>query len=70
VIERLVKLLGQAAAASAAAAAAACEFHYGATGVREAPPWPWAIKVHQAGGLLRTSTQPTWTLLLLLRAYV
>jgi hypothetical protein len=32
VIERLVKLLGQAAAASAAAAAAAGEFHYGSTG--------------------------------------
>jgi hypothetical protein len=47
VVERLSKLLGQAAAAAAAAAAARGEFHYSATGVREPPPWPWAIKVHQ-----------------------
>ena len=47
VVERLAKLLGQAAAAAAAAAAARGEFHYGASGVREPPPWPWAIKVHQ-----------------------
>ena len=47
VTERLAGLLGQAAAAAAAAVAAAGEFHYGASGVREPPPWPWAIKVHQ-----------------------
>ena len=43
VTERLAKLLGQAAAAAAAAAAGELRRQ----GVREPPPWPWAIKVHQ-----------------------
>ena len=46
IVQKLVKLLGQAAAASAAASAAKGILHYNQEGARENPPWPWAIKLN------------------------